>query len=50
MTYRHLKLPASGEKVMIRNGKVLVPDQPIIGIVPETDIFNAFAKFSWTAE
>lgn len=33
MTYRHVKLPASGEKVTIRKGKVQVPDQPIIGYV-----------------
>ncbi len=31
--YRHIKIPATGEKVTIRNGKLHVPDQPIIGYV-----------------
>ncbi|WP_028007718.1 isocitrate dehydrogenase (NADP(+)) [Solimonas flava] len=33
MTYRHIQLPASGEKVTVRDGKLRVPDQPIIGYV-----------------
>jgi isocitrate dehydrogenase len=31
--YRHIKIPTTGEKVTIRNKKVHVPDQPIIGYV-----------------
>jgi isocitrate dehydrogenase len=31
--YRHIKLPTTGEKVSINNGKLHVPDQPIIGYV-----------------
>ena len=31
--YRHIKVPTTGEKVSIKNGKLHVPDQPIIGYV-----------------
>src|SRR5882762_9336968 len=31
--YRHIKIPATGEKITIQNGKLSVPDQPIIGYV-----------------
>ncbi len=31
--YRHIKIPTTGEKITIKNGKVQVPDQPIIGYV-----------------
>ena len=31
--YRHIKIPASGEKITIRNGKLQVPEQPIVGYV-----------------
>jgi isocitrate dehydrogenase len=31
--YRHIKIPDTGEKVTIKNGKIHVPDQPIIGYV-----------------
>ena len=31
--YRHIKIPTTGEKVTIKNGKLHVPDQPIIGYV-----------------
>ncbi|MGH8541176.1 MAG: isocitrate dehydrogenase (NADP(+)) [Stenotrophobium sp.] len=30
---RHIKMPASGEKVTIKDGKIVVPHQPIIGYV-----------------
>ena len=30
---RHIKIPASGEKITIKNGKLQVPDQPIVGYV-----------------
>ncbi|MES0874197.1 isocitrate dehydrogenase (NADP(+)) [Sinimarinibacterium thermocellulolyticum] len=31
--YRHIKIPTTGEKITIRNGRLHVPDQPIIGYV-----------------
>ena len=33
MSYRHIKIPASGEKISVKNGKLHVPDQPIVGYV-----------------
>jgi isocitrate dehydrogenase len=33
MSYRHIKIPTTGEKVSVKNGKLHVPDQPIIGYV-----------------
>ena len=31
--YRHIKIPAGGEKISVRNGKLHVPEQPIVGYV-----------------
>jgi isocitrate dehydrogenase len=31
--YRHIKIPTAGEKITVKNGKVNVPDQPIVGYV-----------------
>jgi isocitrate dehydrogenase len=31
--YRHIKIPGTGEKITVRNGKLHVPDEPIIGYV-----------------
>ncbi len=31
--YRHIRIPAMGQKITIQNGKIVVPDQPIIGYV-----------------
>jgi len=31
--YRHIKIPTTGEKITIQNGKLTVPDQPIVGYV-----------------
>jgi isocitrate dehydrogenase len=31
--YRHIKMPAKGQKITIKNGKISVPDQVIIGYV-----------------
>ncbi len=31
--YRHIKIPATGEKITIQDGKLVVPEQPIIGYV-----------------
>jgi isocitrate dehydrogenase len=31
--FRHIKIPTTGEKITIQNGKLAVPDQPIVGYV-----------------
>jgi isocitrate dehydrogenase len=31
--YRHIRIPTTGEKVTVTNGKLHVPDQPILGYV-----------------
>ncbi len=31
--YRHIKIPGAGEKITVQNGKLRVPDQPIVGYV-----------------
>jgi len=31
--YRHIKIPTTGEKITVRNGKLHVPEQPIVGYV-----------------
>jgi len=31
--YRHIKIPTTGEKITVKNGKISVPDQPIVGYV-----------------
>jgi isocitrate dehydrogenase len=31
--YRHIKIPTTGEKITVQNGKLAVPDQPILGYV-----------------
>ena len=31
--YRHIRIPTSGEKITVQNGKLKVPDQPILGYV-----------------
>ncbi len=33
MSYQHVKLPETGDKIRIRDGEVQVPDHPIIGYV-----------------
>jgi isocitrate dehydrogenase len=33
MSYEHIELPAGGEKISVRDGKLQVPDQPILGYV-----------------
>src|SRR5688572_27200499 len=33
MAYKHIRLPAEGEKITIKDGKLAVPDQPILGYV-----------------
>ena len=31
--YRHIRIPTTGEKITVRNGKLQVPEQPIVGYV-----------------
>jgi isocitrate dehydrogenase len=33
MSYQHVKLPAGGAKITIKDGKLVVPDNPILGFV-----------------
>ncbi len=33
MAYQHIRIPESGEKITVQNGKLQVPDQPIVGYV-----------------
>ncbi len=33
MTYQHVKIPGSGEKITVVDGRINVPDQPIVGFV-----------------
>lgn len=33
MTYQHIKIPESGEKITIQNDQLVVPEQPILGFV-----------------
>ena len=33
MSYQHVKLPAGGAKITVQNGKLVVPDNPILGFV-----------------
>ena len=52
MTYQHINLPATGEKITIKDDKLHVPDQPIIGFVEGDgigpDITNACLRV-WDA-
>jgi len=33
MSYEHIQIPASGEKITIQNDKLVVPDNPVLGFV-----------------
>ncbi|MGH8453042.1 MAG: isocitrate/isopropylmalate family dehydrogenase, partial [Nevskiales bacterium] len=33
MGYKHIRLPTGGQKITIKDGKLVVPDQPILGYV-----------------
>jgi isocitrate dehydrogenase len=33
MSYRHVKLPASGQKITVSRDRLVVPDNPILGFV-----------------
>jgi isocitrate dehydrogenase len=48
MAYKYIKIPAEGEKIKIENGKLLVPDHPIIPYIEGDgtgpDIWRAAAR------
>ena len=52
MSYQHVKIPEGGKKVTVENGKLVVPDNPIIGYVEGDgigpDITNASLRV-WNA-
>ncbi|MDS4027808.1 MAG: isocitrate dehydrogenase (NADP(+)) [Candidatus Contendobacter sp.] len=33
MAYKHIRIPTTGEKITVKDGKLYVPDQPIVGFV-----------------
>ncbi len=33
MAYQHIQLPSGGKKITIKNGKITVPDNPVVGYV-----------------
>ncbi|MDS4019777.1 MAG: isocitrate dehydrogenase (NADP(+)) [Candidatus Competibacter sp.] len=33
MAYKHIRIPTSGEKISVKDGKLHVPEQPIVGFV-----------------
>ena len=46
MTYQHIRIPTSGEKITVQEGKLHVPDQPIIGYVEGDGIGPDITKAS----
>ncbi|MBZ4193923.1 MAG: isocitrate dehydrogenase (NADP(+)) [Candidatus Contendobacter sp.] len=46
MAYQHIRIPASGEKITVQDGKLHVPDQPIIGFVEGDGIGPDITKAS----
>ncbi len=52
MSYQHINLPQNGEKITVKNARLVVPDQPILGFVEGdgigTDITSACLRV-WDA-
>jgi len=46
MAYQHIRIPTSGEKITIKDGKLNVPDQPILGFVEGDGIGPDITKAS----
>ena len=46
MAYKHIRIPTSGEKITIKDGKLNVPDQPILGFVEGDGIGPDITKSS----
>ena len=51
MSYQHIRLPDSGEKISVKDGRLNIPDQPIIGYVEGDgigpDITRASTLLGW---
>lgn len=46
MAYKHIRIPTAGEKISIQDGKLNVPDQPILGFVEGDGIGPDITKAS----
>ena len=46
MAYKHIRIPTGGEKISIKDGKLQVPDQPILGYVEGDGIGPDITKAS----
>ncbi len=46
MAYKHIRIPTSGEKISVKDGKLHVPDQPIVGFVEGDGIGPDITKAS----
>ncbi|MBL8259028.1 MAG: isocitrate dehydrogenase (NADP(+)) [Candidatus Competibacteraceae bacterium] len=46
MAYKHIRIPTSGEKITVKDGKLSVPDQPILGYVEGDGIGPDITKAS----
>ena len=46
MAYKHIRIPTSGEKISVKDGKLNVPDQPIVGFVEGDGIGPDITKAS----
>ncbi len=46
MAYQHVKIPQNGEKITIHNGRLSVPDQPILGVIEGDGIGSDITRAS----
>ena len=46
MAYKHIRIPTVGEKITVQDGKLHVPDQPIVGFVEGDGIGPDITKAS----
>lgn len=46
MSYRHIKIPASGQKITVKNDRLQVPDNPILGLIEGDGIGPDITKAS----
>jgi isocitrate dehydrogenase len=52
MSYEHIKIPSSGEKITVKNNKLVVPDNPILGFIEGDGIGGDITRASmrvWNA-
>ena len=33
MSYRHIKIPENGQKITLKNNRLQIPDEPILGLI-----------------